>query len=169
MRVSNLSKAYRILFLFFIVGSMGLFYSCKKTSEKLTEKMIEKSLDDESDVNIGKEKISIETQDGSFTMDAKANSWPKEIPDDVPKFVEGKVLSVSKMQFPHGENWTILYENILASEADEYKEKLEANGFTIQATINMGQGTHIIAEKENLMVRVMAGEGNVAITVTMEK
>ncbi len=144
-------------------------FSCKKSSEKAGEKMIEKAIGKDADVDIDDEKMVIETEDGSYTVDGTVNTWPKEIPDYVPPFDEGEIINVSIIEMGEGKTWTVSYENVPENGLKEYRDELKSKGFKINALITMGaKGAHLTAEKDKTAVSVMSGEGNTVISVSIE-
>lgn len=139
--------------------------TCKRTAEKTSEKMIEKSIGEDADVDIDKEKVTIKTEEGTFTADASISSWPEEIPADVPEFKHGNIISVSTQEMGDSKNWVVMYEEVPPSALVKYKEDLENKGFKISYTTMVASGGHMAAEKGELAVMLMAGEGNATVTV----
>lgn len=157
---------------FLVILAMSLittFYSCKKASEKAGEKMIEKSIGDDVEVDIDDEKITIETKEGKFTTDARAKVWPKEIPDDVPEFTNGKVSAVTTQEMGASNNWVIIFGDVPENALEDYKTKLKGEGFTIVFSTVAGMGGHMAAEKDNYNVVIMAAEGDATVTVGVKK
>ncbi|WP_273568085.1 hypothetical protein [Maribacter halichondriae] len=143
----------------------AVFHSCKRAAEKTSEKIIEKSMGDDANIDIDDEKMVIETDEGTFTTDATIHSWPKELPSDVPEFKEGKVISVTTHEMDDNKNWVVIFEDVPQTALQKYKEELETEGFKINYTTTAGTGGHLTAEKGKLTVVVMVGEGNATVTV----
>lgn len=139
--------------------------TCKRTAEKSSEKIIEKAVGEDADVDIDKEKVTIKTDEGTFTADASVNNWPDEIPGDVPEFKHGKIISVSTQNMGDSKNWVVIYEEVSPTALKEYQEELEAQGFDISYTTIVASGGHLAAEKGELAVMLMAGEGNATVTI----
>jgi len=148
-----------------IIGTAIVLTSCKRTAEKTSEKIIEKSIGDDAKVDIDDEKVTIETDEGTFTTDATVHSWPKEVPGDVPEFKGGKVISVTTHEMDDTKNWVVILEDVPQTALQKYKEELETEGFKINYTTTAGTGGHLAAEKGKLAVVVMVGEGNATVTV----
>lgn len=142
-----------------------VFQSCKRASEKTSEKIIEKSFGDDADVDIDDEKVVIKTDEGTFTTDAAMNSWPTEVPGEIPEFKYGDVIAVTTQEVDGANNWVIMFENVPADALQEYKKALESEGFKINFTTTAGTGGHLAAEKGELAVMLMAGEGNATVTI----
>lgn len=155
----------RVMALFAAISLVTVFTSCKRAAEKTSEKLIEKSIGDDAKVDIDGEKVVIQTDEGTFTTDASIHSWPKEVPEDVPEFDEGKVAGVSTQEMDDTKNWVIIFEDVSEDALEKYKEALKGNGFKINYTTMAGTGGHLAAEKDQLKVMVMAGEGNASVTI----
>ncbi|WP_323789581.1 hypothetical protein [Psychroserpens sp.] len=155
---------------FFVVFAlMTMISSCKKSAEKTSEKLIETTIGDNANVDIDDEKITIKTDEGTFTSDATIKSWPKTIPDDVPEFKDGKIVNVSTQFVDEAKNWTLLFEDISDNSLDDYEAELKKNGFKV-STITMGETkSHITAQKDDFIVIVMGGEGMASLSVAIDQ
>ena len=154
-----------VMMLVCLISLSIVFQSCKRTSEKTSEKIIEKSLGNDAEVDIDDEKVVIKTDEGTFTTDATMNSWPKEAPSEVPEFKYGDVIGVTTQEVDEANNWVVIFENVPANALQEYKETLESEGFKINFTTTAGTGGQLMAEKGKLAVMVMAGEGSATVTI----
>ncbi|MCP4978579.1 MAG: hypothetical protein GY931_20730 [Maribacter sp.] len=159
----------RVMAILVAISLVTLSTSCKRAAEKTQEKIIEKAIGDEAQVDLDDEKIVIKTDEGTFTTDANTQSWPKEIPDEVPEFKDGKIVMVNTQNMEEGKNWVVIFEDTSPDEVMKYKEKLESNDFKINFTTRAGTGTHFAAEKDNITVILMGDEGNVSISVGVDK
>jgi len=163
----NIFKQVFILLLAIIV--MFVFDSCKKASEKTGEKIIETAIGNNADVDVDDEKIVIKTDEGTFTSDASANSWPDAIPNEVPEFKEGKIVNVSTQFVDNNKNWTLLYEDIPDKALNNYEAKLRKNGFKVSSITMGGTNAHVTGEKGDLIVIVMGGDGMASLSVGTNK
>jgi len=143
--------------------------SCKKTSEKATEKMIEKSIGNDANVDIDDEKVTIKTDEGTFTTDANANNWPDNISKDIPEFKYGKILSVTTQQMEEGNGWMIIFENIPKTALNDYQSELKNKGFKITNMTTYGAGGMLNAQKDNLIVTIISGDGSATVSISAEK
>jgi len=169
MKHFNSIHLKRVMALFAAISLVSVFTTCKRAAEKTTEKIIEKSIGDKAKVDLDDEKIVIETEEGTFTADATIQSWPKEIPNEVPEFKNGKIVMVNTQNMEAGKNWVIIFEDVSSNAAAKYKENLESNGFKINFTTTAGTGTHFAAEKDNITVMLMGDEGGASITVGIQE
>ncbi|MBT8385316.1 MAG: hypothetical protein KJO83_06375 [Bacteroidia bacterium] len=145
------------------------FTSCKKASEKASEKMIEKSIGNDADVDIDDEKVTVKTDEGTFTSDASARTWPSTVPNEIPKFKYGNIINVTSQEAEEMMGWIIMFENVKESDLKSYQADLEAKNFNINSVTSYNQGGLLTAEKDNMVVTVMIGDGNASINLAIEK
>ena len=168
MKHLNPIKVTRLMALSVALLLVANATSCKRAAEKTQEKIIEKAIGDKANVDLDDEKIVIETEEGTFTTDAKIQSWPKEIPNDIPEFKEGNIVVVNTQDMGEGKNWVVIYEDVSQEAIEDYKKELERNDFKINFTTRTGTGTQFAAEKGNLMVMLTGAEGGASISVSLE-
>lgn len=168
MKTLNSIK-FKQVYVFIILALVTIFISCKKASEKTGEKFIETVIGNDADIDMDDEKIVIKTDEGTFTSDATVRTWPKEIPNDVPEFKEGNIVNVSTQVMDEGKNWTLLFEDISDKALNEYEATLKKNGFKVSSITMGGTNAHLTAEKGDLIVIVMGGEGMASLSVGIEK
>ena len=147
--------------------------SCQRASKKAGEKMMEKALENatggKANVDINGEKTVIETSAGKMEVDGNANSWPGEIPGDVPEFTFGKVDAVTTSDVDGNKSWNIVYNDVEAGFLDKYDALLKEKGFET-VTMKMGdKGGSITAEAQKYNVFLMGGEGKMSLAVTVKK
>lgn len=142
---------------------------CKKAAEKTNEKLIEESIGGDAKVDIDDQKVVIETDEGTFTTDANVHSWPTDIPDAVPEFKKGKVMGATTQTMEGTNNWMILFETVPNEALEDYKKQLENAGFAISFTTVTGSGGQLAAERDDLSVMLMMGDGNATITVSQNE
>lgn len=148
---------------------MTLFCSCKKSAERVNEKIMETAIGNNADIDMNDEKITIETDEGKFTSDATVRSWPKEIPNDVPEFKDGKIVNASTQDVKEGKNWTLLFEEVDDKALNKYETQLKKDGFKVSSISKGGNIAHITAEKGDLFVVAMGGDGMASLSVGIEK
>ncbi len=165
MKHFNLISLTGMMAMLIAIPLVTVSTSCKRAAEKTQEKIIEKAIGDKANVDLDDEKIVIETEEGTFTADASTQSWPKEIPNEVPEFKNGNIVMVNTQNMKEGKNWVVIFEDVSPNEATKYKENLESNGFKINFTTTAGTGTHFAAEKGNITVILMGDEGSASISV----
>ena len=169
MKHFNSSSVTRLLAIFAFIVLVPISFSCKRAAEKAQEKLIEKSIGDNADIEITDEKVVIQTDEGTFTTDATKHEWPIEIPNDVPEFTEGKIVIVNTQEMVDGKNWVVIFEDVSQEAIENYKKELENNNFKINFTTTAGTGTHFAAEKGKLIVMLMGDEKGASISINVQK
>ena len=152
--------------------SIVLVFSCKNATERAAEKMIEKSIKKSSgedvDVDLKNQKTVVESEEGRFEVDGSVKSWPKDIPATIPEFKYGNVTGVTTNETAEARGWTIIFEDVTGNATDKYNTELKGKGFETQTVSMGGAGGTIAAEKENLVVAVMAAEGGATVSVQIK-
>jgi hypothetical protein len=172
--VMKIQNKFRTAGLFALALVFSLFIlSCQRASKKTGEKMMEKALENatggKANVDINGEKTVIETSAGKMEVDSKANSWPGEIPGDVPEFKFGKVTAVTTSDMDGNKAWNIVYSEVEEGFLDKYDALLKEKGFET-VTMKMGEkGGSITAESQKYNVFLMGGEGNMSLAVSIKK
>lgn len=159
--------------LIFVLATAFVFFSCqrasKKTGEKMMEKTIENATGNNADVDLSDEKAVIKTDAGIIEVDSKAQSWPDEIPNDVPEFTYGKVKAVTTSNIDDTKTWNVIYEDVRDGFIDKYDAELKEKGFET-VTMKIGDnGGSITAENDKYNIFLMGGEGNLSIAVSIKK
>jgi hypothetical protein len=171
MKIQNQIKTAG-LFALALIFSLFIL-SCHRASQKTGEKMMEKALENatggKANVDINGEKTVIETSAGKMEVDGNANSWPNEIPGDVPEFKFGKVDAVTTSDVDGNKSWNIVYNEVEEGFLDKYDALLKEKGFET-VTMKMGdKGGSITAESPKYNVFLMGGEGKMSLAVTVKK
>lgn len=138
----------------------------KKSSEKLLENAIENETGSKANVDPGAGKTVITQGGNTVEFDGKANSWPGEIPDEVPEFTYGKVKAVTASIIDGAKSWNVIYENVEDDFIDRYDADLKKKGFET-VTMKMGdKGGSITADNGKYSVFLMGSEGSLSIGVS---
>jgi len=167
MKNSNMTKVfYGIIILF---SGLILISSCRKASEKTAEKMIERAIGGEADVDMKNDEVNITTDDATISVSEKEKAWPKDAPKIVPEFTFGDVMSNINQNFGEGVTWTMVLENVPDDAIARYKKILEKEGFKIEMTTMIGDNGSLMASKEGIIVNLMAGEGQASLSIAREK
>lgn len=153
----------------FTLFSVSCHRATEKTGEKMVEKAFENATGQKADIDISEEKTVIETGSGSVEVDSKANSWPDEIPDEIPEFTYGKISAVTTSNIDGIKAWNIVFEEVKDGFIDKYDAKLKEKGFET-VTMKMGEkGGSITGENEKYTIFMMGGEGNLSFAVSLKK
>ena len=121
---------------------------CSKVADKAAEKAIETSTGGKADVDLGKNEITVKTDEGTTKMGG-TQEWPAKIPADVPKFTSGKITSVVEST-PAAGGYQVMvgYEGATMADIEKYKSQLEAAGWKVTTTTKIEDGYMVAAEKE---------------------
>jgi hypothetical protein len=151
-----------------VLALMTMFCSCKKSAEKTSEKMMETAIGDNANVNIDDQKVVIETEEGTFTSDASVKTWPKEIPNYIPEFKDGKIANLSTQLTNEGKAWTFIFENVSSTALKDYKKLLTDKGFKVSSISAPGGQGQITGEKDKTIVAMMSGDNMATLNVSIE-
>lgn len=152
-----------------VIVMLALGFSCRNANQKITEKRIEKAIDENADVTIDDDKITMETDEGTLVTDTGDKKWPDKIPDDVPEFTYGKIERVSIQDMPEAKNWAIRFSGVKEDALTKYETDLKGKGFDAHTTRVINGWGNVMGEKGNLIVAAMAGNGEATLTVSREK
>jgi hypothetical protein len=172
--VMKIQNQIRTAGLFVLALACTLFMvSCHRASQKTGEKMMEKALENatggKANVDINGEKTVIETSAGKMEINGNANSWPSEIPGEVPEFKFGKIDAVTTSEMDGNKSWNIAYNDVEEGFLDKYDALLKEKGFET-VTMKMGdKGGSITAESPKYNIFLMGGEGKISLAVMLKK
>ncbi|MEN6351699.1 MAG: hypothetical protein ABFD08_20205 [Syntrophomonas sp.] len=150
----RIKTSWVLVLLVAFLGMSLVMAGCGNVAEKAAEKAIEKNVGGNAEVDLDKDgNVEITTDEGSFkTGNAE---WPGQIPSDVPRFKEGKIVSVLENNTDEqGKGILVGIENASLEAVANYKEELEKNGWTITLTSNTPESVMFGAEKNNSVVTV---------------
>jgi len=130
----------------------GCGQAAEKASEKATEKAIEDATGGQAQVDLGKNEVTVKTDEGT-TKVGGTNEWPAKIPADVPKFATGKITSIVESTPTEGGYQVMVgIEGASMADIESYKGQLESAGWKITNTTKIEDGYMVSAEKENRTV-----------------
>ncbi len=147
----------------------GVTWSCKNASEKMAEKIIEKSIKqatgEKVDIDYDKDQVTIQTEEGSVKVGTENASWPSGAPSEVPEFTFGKITAVVSSETDEANGWTMGLSRVSADAVDKYNKQLKEKGFKTQVVNMAGVGGTLTGTKEKITVAVMIGEGEGSLSV----
>jgi len=135
-----------VLAILSIGGYLISRYLLNKVAEQTTESLIEGATGGKVDIDSNGEDVSIETEDGSYSMSGD-NEWPADMPSSVPKFTYGSVEASSKSSSGDSTNWSVTFTEVKSDAYDSYTTELEKAGWN--ETSNISSGGSQIANMEN--------------------
>lgn len=147
--------------------------SCRNTSQKTGEKMMEKALEnatgENADVDLSSGKAVIKTGDGEVVIDSNAKTWPTEIPGGVPEFKFGKVKAVTTSLVDGNKSWNVAFEDLQDGFLDKYEALLKQKGFETTIMKMGDKGGSVTGDSEKITVFLMGGDDNLSLSVTIKK
>lgn len=150
-----------------------LIFSCQRTSKNASEKMAEKAIEnatgENAKVDIDDEKTVIESGGNRLVVDGKANSWPKDIPGDIPEFKSGRIEAVTTSSSDGEKVWSITFTEVQGGFLDKYEAQLKDKGFETTIIKSGDKGGSVIGETKKFAVIVISDEGNATVTVNAKK
>ncbi len=148
------------------------FSSCKRTAEKTAESTvetaIEKSTGEKFEIDREEEKVSVRTAQEKVTYGATDNSWPKDMPKEVPVLQGGAISSTAVSQAFEGDTWSVYYEGLTVKMLEDYETALRNAGFKT-ALFRLDEGGSVSGEKDKLTVSCFIAGDNGALTVFRRK
>ena len=186
----------RIAIILCLVAGVAVAGCGKKADEKLTEKLIEKSLSRDgvkanvdisgnqmsftttdadgkkANVQLNGDEMTITSDDGKTTFRAGgAGKMPADFPADV--YLVAGADVVSSISSPDGLNLTLKTASSKADVVAKYTEEMKAQGWTTKTTMDMGETAMLSFAKDDRMASVIVtvedGSTSINLTVATEK
>ncbi|MBK8700602.1 MAG: hypothetical protein IPN29_14155 [Saprospiraceae bacterium] len=144
----------------FFVFALAAISSCKRNAEKQAEEMLENQMENatgqNTEVDIQKDKVVIESDTMNAIIETGAKVWPDKAPASVPRFQGGSIKATTYSETGGIKTWGIHFEGIKPEALSNYGDALKKAGFKVMK-ISMGKGGNVTGEKENLIVTAMFG------------
>mgnify|MGYP001435626532 CR=1 FL=1 len=165
-----------VMVLFALMSATLVLSGCKKASEKLTDKLIEKSLKSsgagDAKVDVANGKVSIKTDKGQMEMSTgESVALPADFPKDIYVIKGAKIQTA--MKTPEGHMLQLSVERAKEKIAESYVSEMKAQGWTSDASMDMGETSTRLFKKDNRQVAVMISQkdsgAELVITSTTEK
>lgn len=116
--------------------------------------------------------VTIETGGRSFEIAKKAQTWPEEIPGDVPKLFSGKIRKIIRTETPEGSSWDMAIDGLSVHVLKMYAEALKAAGFETTSMIvpqKDGERGSVTGLKDDVSVVLIASGGNASLSVIQKQ
>ena len=170
--MKNSSKTWIGAVIILALVSGNFFTSCKCSREKTQETMMEKALENASgektDVDINKDKVTIQGEKYKTEINNAGGKWSDEIPDDVPEFKYGTIKNSTVSEAEGTKTYGYFFTGVDKDVLDTYDAALKKNGFkTVKMT--MDEGGTITAEKGKIIVTAVASEKGAHVSVQIRK
>ncbi|MFH1279344.1 MAG: hypothetical protein ABIK65_13300 [Candidatus Eisenbacteria bacterium] len=153
-----------------LAASCGGKDAGERAAEKVAEKMIARAAGGDADVDIEKGKISMKG-DGFSMESEETDSWPDEIPGDVPRFSYGKIERVTRTENEEEgvRSYHLHFKDVDGNAGTRYRAELDEMGWET-TMVDMGaEGGMVNGQKGEAVVMVMFSKeekmANLVITV----
>lgn len=138
--------------------------------EKAVEKRIEKETGAKTDVDLSEKgvKITGESEGEKFSISSgESTQIPEGFPKDVLLYKPSE--AVAAIAVSGGYSVTFSTPDDMAKVTSSYKEQMASEGWSEQASMNMGGQTILVYEKDGrgANVAIMSDEGKTQISVTL--
>lgn len=170
------SKKWIIIAVLVIVVLYAL--SAMFSPERAIERMMEQASDGEYDVDLGRDgkmKVTGEKGEEMNIATGKSATLPDGWPASIPLMSDAKIESSAAVNggADEGTNLMVSYQTAkdVAAVVAFYKEELAANGWTIESTIDVGEGSMISASGANnevLVINAANSDGATTVVVTTQ-
>lgn len=152
-----------------ILTFAGLLGACDHKPEPASQSAA--STDSDSS-DLSGQAVTIETGGRSFEITEKAETWPEQIPGDVPKLVSGKIRKIIRTETPEGSSWDMAIDGLSAHVLKAYAEALKAAGFETTSMIvpqKDGERGSVTGLKDDVSVVLIASGGNASLSVIQKQ
>ena len=138
-------------FVWIFAGLVLFFIGCgggqERAAERAAEKSIEKETGKKADVDISKEKVTIKSEEGEFTVAGKGGaSLPEGFPKDVYVYAGADIKMSGKQE--NSFMLTLESSDDIKKVVNEYKDKMKSQEWKEKTTLDMGAQTMIEYEKD---------------------
>jgi hypothetical protein len=162
----------RYIFSFAAIVSFYGILACSNPAEKVAEKtaevMIKQATGSTVDINQTEGSLTIKTGEGDYKVETQGQTWPENMPKEVPQPKTGKIISVVSSNAFEGNSWSVYYEGWTIKTIEDYEAQLKKEGYKT-ALFKIDEGGSVSGEKEKLTVSCFLSENTGAITVFQKK
>lgn len=148
-----------------VIGGVALGGCTKKSAESITESIIEQSTNDDVDVDIGTNTVTINTNGGSFQAGDNV-SLPENFPTDI-YVIDGDLKSSISTSDTGSFSITLQSDESFDDTKTAYQRELADAGWTVTGTYTYGTSMTLAAEKDDRDVTVSITEADGIVTVSI--
>ncbi len=140
--------------------------SCtKKAAEKAAEKSIESASNNQADVDIDDDQVTVNTNAGSWQA-GESVSLPQGFPSDV-YVIDGTIKTALQLTENEGYSVSIESNSSLSQAKSTYESELADAGWTIASTYSTANGAVLSAQKADRLTTVSLSEADGKTTVVI--
>ncbi len=149
-----------------LVAIILLGASCtKKAAEKAAEKSIESASNNQADVDIDNDQVTVNTNAGSWQA-GESVSLPSNFPDDI-YIISGTIKTALALTENEGFSVSIESAVSLSQAKSTYESELAEAGWTVDSTYSTATGTIMSAQKSDRITTVSLSETDGQTTVVI--
>ncbi len=137
----------------------------KKAVEEKVEDDIEEATNGEADVDIDDNSVNINTDDASIEI-GESVEVPADFPSDV-YIIDGTVVLALEIEENNGYTLNIQTDKPVAEAKAEYQNQLEAEGWAIDISMDLGGSSSLSAQKDSRYASVTISEVDGQTTVVL--
>lgn len=151
-----------------LLASAVVFFlaACKSPNEKTGEKALESVTGKDIEMNEAGD-VTIEGNGQRVVLNQQANTWPADIPSEVPQLQNLAIQRVTRSEMEGTITWSVVYEGASIDMLKTYNAALKAKGFKTTLT-QTPQGGNVIVEKDGLLVSCMVSQKACMISVQQQ-
>ncbi len=140
----------------------------RQAEEAAVEKAIELQTGGTARVDLSKETMQIETEEGKMTMSSgEGAKLPDSFPQDI-YVLDGAKIEMA-MEVPQGYSLAFTTDKDRAAVAEQYKKQMTSAGWTQKAAMDMGEQVMLAYEKPERAANIVitADESVTRVNVTV--
>lgn len=155
----------KIAYILIVVVLLSLFTGCgakQKMEENLAEKIIEKAVGSNADIDIDGEEVTIKTEEGDVTLGS--TEWPdSELSSKIPEFKKGKIASVMNSEA----YLLVIIEEVDASDFMNYYEEVKGE-FNQESYETKSEDTiaYMGENEDGISIMLSYSTGDSTVTIT---
>ncbi len=155
-----------------VIPAVMMFAGCGQIAEKATEKAVENATGVKVDKN--GESIKIKTDKGEAEFGGSDHEIPDGFPKEFPVYDGAQVSGSMKAEAEGKTSFTVTFEtnDSKAEVLSFYKEALPKSGYTISATMDLGDAATISIKKGSVdagSVSIAKSDGKTSILVGLQQ
>ena len=151
-----------------LVSLAVVLAGCQRAKEKRAERMMEDSIEKatgkKASVGLSKDKVTIAGEGTKTEIDSAAAAWPAGIPNEVPRFNQGRIQRTTRSEGPGFVTWGVHFAGVAVDALEVYNESLAGAGFNPRLA-KMGNSGQLVAQKGQLRITFLAGKGDAHLSV----
>lgn len=165
-----------IIIVIVVVLAGGAWWLLGRTAKHVTENSVENAIEDalsdanvNADIDIGDQTLTVTTDDGSSSITVGQDDLPDTFDSDLPVYDNATVQATATVAESNGANVSWLTTDSASDVTDYYSSALVDEGWTIDATVTIGDATSYTFSKDSRQgtVSISPGDDGTMIVMTV--